>query len=171
MHGRLGYCPQSVVLDGVLTPDQHLRYFQAAYHIGSLRRAEDLLDRLGYARYRGQPAATLSGGTRQKLNLTLALMHDPAVLLLDEPCQGFDRDTYLAFWNLTPELTAAGTAIVASPTWPSSRNGSTRSSAWTAADQARSHRPCASSLRPPWPSAWPARPATGSPPSCRRAGP
>jgi ABC-2 type transport system ATP-binding protein len=110
--GRRGYCPQSVMLDDALTPDQHLRYFQAAYQIGSLRRAEELLNRLGYAQYRRQPAGSLSGGTRQKLNLTLALMHEPAVLLLDEPYQGFDWETYLAFWDLTAELRAAGTAIV-----------------------------------------------------------
>ena len=43
---------------------------------------------LGYEQYRGQVAGELSGGTRQKLNLTLALLHDPNVLLLDEPYQG-----------------------------------------------------------------------------------
>ncbi|KUN41067.1 hypothetical protein AQJ30_04070 [Streptomyces longwoodensis] len=45
-------------------------------------------------------AGVLSGGTRQKLSLTLALMHDPQVLLLDEPYQGFDWETYLRFWEL-----------------------------------------------------------------------
>ena len=57
-------------------------------------------------------AGTLSGGTRQKLSLTLALMHDPPVLLLDEPYQGFDWQTYLAFWDLTSELRQRGTATV-----------------------------------------------------------
>jgi ABC-type multidrug transport system ATPase subunit len=61
---------------------------------------------------RGQRAGTLSGGTRQKLSLTLALMHDPPVLFLDEPYQGFDWQTYLAFWDLAAELRAAGTATV-----------------------------------------------------------
>src|SRR6266487_1156728 len=57
-------------------------------------------------------AGTLSGGTRQKLSLTLALMHDPPVLLLDEPYQGFDWQTYLAFWDLAGELRDRGTATV-----------------------------------------------------------
>ena len=48
----------------------------------------------------GSRPGALSGGTRQKLNLTLALMHDPGVLLLDEPYQGFDWETYLRFWDL-----------------------------------------------------------------------
>ena len=111
-HGRLGYCPQAVVLDDALTVDQHIRYFQAAYRIAAGNRAEELIRRLGYAASRHQPAGTLSGGTRQKLSLTLALLHEPAVLLLDEPYQGFDWETYLAFWDLAGELRAAGTATL-----------------------------------------------------------
>jgi ABC-2 type transport system ATP-binding protein len=72
----------------------------------------ELIERLGYEACRGQRAGTLSGGTRQKLSLTLALMHDPPVLFLDEPYQGFDWQTYLAFWDLATELRAAGTATV-----------------------------------------------------------
>jgi ABC-2 type transport system ATP-binding protein len=110
--GRPGYCPQAVVLDDGLTVEQNVRYFQAAYGIGRTGRAEELIERLGYAGCRGQRAGTLSGGTRQKLSLTLALMHDPPMLLLDEPYQGFDWQTYLAFWELTGELRDRGTATV-----------------------------------------------------------
>src|SRR6516165_8772438 len=110
--GRPGYCPQTAVLDEALTVDQHVRYFQAAYGIGALARAHELMERLAFAGCRGQRAGTLSGGTRQKLSLTLALMHDPAVLLLDEPYQGFDWQTYLAFWDLAADLAATGTATV-----------------------------------------------------------
>jgi ABC-2 type transport system ATP-binding protein len=110
--GRAGYCPQAVVLDDALTVDQHIRYFQAAYGISGAARAEALIARLGYGTSRRQPAGTLSGGTRQKLSLTLALLHEPALLLLDEPYQGFDWETYLAFWDLAGELRAAGTAIL-----------------------------------------------------------
>jgi len=76
------------------------------------KRAEALIDVLGYGEFRHQAAGTLSGGTRQKLSLTLALLHQPAVLLLDEPYQGFDWETYLAFWKLAGELRAAGTATL-----------------------------------------------------------
>lgn len=62
-HGRLGYCPQAVVLDDALTVDQHIRYFQAAYQIAAGDRAGELIGRLGYAASRHQPAGTLSGGT------------------------------------------------------------------------------------------------------------
>jgi ABC-type multidrug transport system ATPase subunit len=55
---------------------------------------------------------TLSGGTKQKLNLTLALMHRPHMLLLDEPYQGFDWETYLRFWDLTGELRAQDCTVL-----------------------------------------------------------
>ncbi len=112
VQGRIGYCPQEPVLNDTLTVEQHLRYFAAAYRLPGLHRAGELVAGLGYERYRGQTAGTLSGGTRQKLNLTLALMHDPGVLLLDEPYQGFDWETYLRFWDLVDDLRSRGTAIV-----------------------------------------------------------
>ena len=112
IRGRPGYCPQTAVLDEALTVGQNLRYFQAAYGIGRTGRAEELIERLGYAGCRDQRAGTLSGGTKQKLSLTLALMHDPPVLLLDEPYQGFDWQTYLAFWDLARDLRDRGTATV-----------------------------------------------------------
>ncbi|HEY7347009.1 MAG TPA: ABC transporter ATP-binding protein [Ktedonobacterales bacterium] len=110
--GALGYCPQQVILNEALTISQHLDYFRAAYGIDSLRPADELIERLGYARYRAAIVRTLSGGTKQKLNLTLALMHQPTVLLLDEPYQGFDWETYLRFWELTTELREQGCAVL-----------------------------------------------------------
>jgi ABC-type multidrug transport system ATPase subunit len=110
--GTLGYCPQDPVLNDNLTVTQHLRYFAAARRLPSLHRAGELVRRLGYEQSRSQTAGELSGGTRQKLNLTLALLHDPDVLLLDEPYQGFDWDTYLRFWDLVADLRARRRAIV-----------------------------------------------------------
>lgn len=110
--GSLGYCPQAVVLNDSLSIDQHLDYFRAAYGLPSLGHANALVERLGLREHRQAPAGTLSGGTRQKLNLVLALMHDPAVLLLDEPYQGFDWETYMRFWDIADELRARGKAVL-----------------------------------------------------------
>ena len=110
--GTLGYCPQDPVLNDNLTVAQHLRYFAAARRLPSLHRADELVCRLGYEQSRSQTAGELSGGTRQKLNLTLALLHDPDVLLLDEPYQGFDWETYLRFWDLVGDLRGRRKAIV-----------------------------------------------------------
>ena len=109
---KVGYCPQNSVLHGALTVDQHLRYFQVAYGLDDLGRASQLLELLHFAPYRQARLGTLSGGTRQKLNLTLALMHDPGVLLLDEPYQGLDWETYLRFWDLAAALRDRGRSVL-----------------------------------------------------------
>jgi ABC-2 type transport system ATP-binding protein len=110
--GATGYCPQQVLLHDALTVNQHLDYFRAAYGFGDLGYAGELIERLGYTHYRTSVVRTLSGGTKQKLNLTLALMHRPQILLLDEPYQGFDWETYLRFWDLTDQLRAQGCAVL-----------------------------------------------------------
>ncbi|RCH64910.1 ATP-binding cassette domain-containing protein [Streptomyces sp. SDr-06] len=110
--GVLGYCPQRIHLDDTLTVAQHLRLFQAAYRLADLDRAGELLDVLNFADSRHQRLGRLSGGTRQKLNLTLALMHTPDLLILDEPHQGFDWTTYERFWALVNQLRGDGCAIV-----------------------------------------------------------
>ncbi len=86
--GRFGYCPQHVVLNDALTVRQHSSSSARLYRLADLGYAEELMDVLGVCRLRRRAAGALSGGTRQKLNVTLALMHDPQVLLLDEPYQG-----------------------------------------------------------------------------------
>lgn len=109
---RLGYCPQRIVVNDELTVEQHLRYFQCAYQLDDLGRAYELLERLDLAKYRNRKAGVLSGGTRQKLNLTIALMHDPGVVLMDEPYQGFDWENYLNFWAITNELRDRGQSVL-----------------------------------------------------------
>ena len=59
-----------------------------------------LLDRFGYARWEHTLAEHLSGGTRQKLNLSIALLHEPELVVLDEPYLAFDWESYLRFWDL-----------------------------------------------------------------------
>ncbi|GGS23543.1 ABC transporter ATP-binding protein [Streptomyces rubiginosohelvolus] len=110
--GRFGYCPQHVVLNDALTVRQHLTFFQTAYRLADARYAEEIMEILGFTGYADERVGVLSGGTRQKLNVTLALMHDPQVLLLDEPYQGFDWDTYQRFWDLAGRLRGAGRSVL-----------------------------------------------------------
>ncbi|MBT3151198.1 ABC transporter ATP-binding protein [Streptomyces sp. CHD11] len=111
-NGRFGYCPQQVVLNDALTVRQHLTYFKTAYRLADVRYAEEIMEILGFTGYVDERVGVLSGGTRQKLNVTLALMHDPQVLLLDEPYQGFDWETYQRFWDLAGRLRDAGRSVL-----------------------------------------------------------
>jgi len=112
---RLGYCPQIPMLWEKLTVDEHFELFAHAYglddHDGS-RAADELLAELEFARYRGYRVEELSGGTCQKLNLALSLMHDPELLLLDEPYSGFDWETYLKFWEMSGRRRDGGMGIL-----------------------------------------------------------
>jgi ABC-type multidrug transport system ATPase subunit len=113
--GRLGYCPQAPLLYEKLTVAEHLRLFGAAYGLDGDRvgrRADALLHELSFAAYRGRLVEELSGGTRQKLNLAISLLHDPDLLVLDEPYAGFDWETYLRFWEMAEARRAAGLGIL-----------------------------------------------------------
>lgn len=113
--GRLGYCPQQPQLWDKLTVAEHFELFGEAYHLEARERDDSrdrLLEELQFARYRGYRIEELSGGTRQKLNLALALLHDPGLLLLDEPYAGFDWETYVRFWDLAERRRHEGTAIL-----------------------------------------------------------
>jgi len=109
--GSFGYCPQEPLLYDGLTFEQNVAYFAAAYGLslaeGALRGVQ-LMERLNCRQFGGRPVGQLSGGTRQKLNLIISLLHDPHLLLLDEPYQGLDYESYLAFWELAAELANAG---------------------------------------------------------------
>ncbi|WP_329406105.1 ABC transporter ATP-binding protein [Streptomyces sp. NBC_00704] len=110
--GAVGYCPQQAVLNDAFTVGQHLRVFQMAYRLPTLERARELMELLALTGCGRQRAGELSGGTRQKLNLLIALMHDPQLLVLDEPYQGFDWDTHQRFWNLAVGLRDQGRSII-----------------------------------------------------------
>lgn len=113
--GRLGYCPQLPMLWDKLTVDEHFELFARAYGLENAARGhavDALLDELQFERYRHYRVEELSGGTRQKLNLALALMHEPDLLLLDEPYSGFDWETYVRFWEMSERRRDAGMGIL-----------------------------------------------------------
>ena len=112
---KLGYCPQTPLLWEKLTVDEHFELFARAYRLdaaGADSATRRLFDELQFARYRGYRIEELSGGTRQKLNLALALMHEPDLLLLDEPYSGFDWETYLRFWEMSERRRDEGMGIL-----------------------------------------------------------
>ena len=115
VNGRFGYCPQEPVVYERLTCDEHFELFGKAYRMTPQDERQSrlaLYEALGFERYAATRADRLSGGTLAKLNLGLALLADPQVLLLDEPYAGFDWDTYLRFWQLVAERRTAGRSVL-----------------------------------------------------------
>jgi ABC-2 type transport system ATP-binding protein len=113
--GSTGYCPQEPGLLDLLTVDEHLRLFGAGLGLApadSISSGHRLLAELGLTRDLDVPVRRLSGGSRQKLNLALALLGEPDMLLLDEPYQGFDHGTYVSFWEHVDRWRSQGRAIV-----------------------------------------------------------
>nr|WP_255291615.1 ATP-binding cassette domain-containing protein [Natrinema sp. CBA1119] len=112
--GTVGWCPQEPLLYDRLTVAETFRLFGAGYGM-TLEEVDEakhrLATKLDFEQYLEYRIDQLSGGNRQKINLSIALMHDPDVLMLDEPYTGFDWETYLTFWDLAEELAADGTAV------------------------------------------------------------
>ena len=113
--GRIGYCPQATGLFELLTAEDHLVMFGRGAGMNrdeGLRRGRSILAEFDYPLREKLLIHDLSGGTRQKLNLALALLADPSVLLLDEPYQGFDHGTYVNFWDHCETWRQQGKAVV-----------------------------------------------------------
>jgi ABC-type multidrug transport system ATPase subunit len=113
--GKLGYCPQTALVYPRLTCDEHFGLFAYAYgmpaHAADASR-QDIYGSLGFAKFAATRADQLSGGTLAKLNLGLALLADPQILLLDEPYAGFDFDTYQRFWELVAARRKQGRTVL-----------------------------------------------------------
>lgn len=117
---RIGYMPQQFSLYGDLTALENLRFFADLYGVPSglfSERAQGLLQALGLGDARHRPAGTLSGGMRQKLALACALVHDPELLLLDEPTTGVDPVSRRRFWRILYDLNRQGITVFLSTTY------------------------------------------------------
>lgn len=112
---RFGYAPQLDALAPLLTVDEHLRLFGAVSGAGgarSISTGHRLLSRLGWTPEGSRTAGALSGGTQQKLNVALAQLDSPDLLLLDEPYQGFDALAYEDLWALISAWRDSGAGVL-----------------------------------------------------------
>jgi ABC-2 type transport system ATP-binding protein len=114
---RLGYMPQAFSLYPDLSVEENLKFYAGIF--GMDRRAfedkkKQLYDFSGLGPFSGRRAEHLSGGMKQKLALSCNLIHDPDVLVLDEPTTGVDPLSRRQFWDILKDLREHGAAIVVS---------------------------------------------------------
>ena len=115
VHARMGYCPQDPSLVTTLTAREHLELFGAGLGMSPAQvrtRSDDLMEHFGCTRFAGARIEAMSGGTAQKVNLIGSLLHEPELLVLDEPYQGFDHDTYTRFWDYAETFRADGGSVL-----------------------------------------------------------
>ena len=112
---QIGYMPQQFSLYGDLTVMENLLFFADIFDVREPERSqriERLLRFAGLEEFTGRRAAYLSGGMKQKLALACALLHQPPILLLDEPTTGVDPVSRREFWQILTELHLAGVTLV-----------------------------------------------------------
>ncbi len=112
---EVGYMTQRFSLYEDLSIAENLDFVARMYQVpGRQRRVEDTLERLGLAGRRGQLAGTLSGGWKQRLALAACLLHEPRLLLLDEPTAGVDPGARRDFWDHIHRLAHEGITVLVS---------------------------------------------------------
>jgi len=112
---RIGLVPQDLALYGDLSARANLELFGALYGVSGTRlhqRCADALDLVGLTDRAKDKPQTFSGGMQRRLNLACALVHDPDILLLDEPTVGVDPQSRNAIFDNLETLKARGKALV-----------------------------------------------------------
>src|SRR5512143_1060341 len=113
---RIGYIAQQFVLPADLTVMENMRFFAKIQGVETneqKKRIPELLDFAGLTDFTNRLAGQLSGGMKKKLALACSLIHEPQVVLLDEPTLGVDPVSRREFWNLLADLrTAQGLTIL-----------------------------------------------------------
>jgi ABC-2 type transport system ATP-binding protein len=112
---RVGYLSQRFSLYGDLTIDENIGFFAEVHGVRDYhRRREQLLSMTQLTPFRDRLADRLSGGMKQKLALACTLVHEPHLILLDEPTTGVDPISRREFWKLLSEFLAHGITILMS---------------------------------------------------------
>jgi ABC-2 type transport system ATP-binding protein len=112
---RIGYMSQKFSLYELLTVDQNIRFFGGVYGLSPARleaRRAFVIEMAGLRGREDALARDLAGGWRQRLALGCAILHEPAILFLDEPTGGVDPLSRRRFWHLIDTLAASGVTIL-----------------------------------------------------------
>ena len=115
MLSRIGYMAQADALYGELTAEENLEFFAAMYGLGKAerkKRIEEVMKIVNlYDQLRIQ-VKKYSGGMKRRLSLAIALLHEPPILVLDEPTVGIDPVLRISIWEELYELCRNGTTII-----------------------------------------------------------
>ncbi|MDR2719115.1 MAG: ATP-binding cassette domain-containing protein [Treponema sp.] len=114
---RIGYLPENIPLYGDMTVDEYLAFIAEARLIPPGERAHvinNCLEACGLSAYRSRKIETLSKGYRQRAGLAQAILHDPPILILDEPTNGLDPNQIIEIRALIRELGRRKTVILSS---------------------------------------------------------
>lgn len=117
IRSEIGYMPQRFSLYQDLTVKENLQFFADVYGVRSKDCRERMRKLLQFSRlapFQKRRAANLSGGMKQKLALSCALIHTPQLLILDEPTTGVDPVSRKEFWDILKELKMQGITIIVS---------------------------------------------------------
>jgi ABC-2 type transport system ATP-binding protein len=112
---QVGYMTQKFSLYEDLTVQENLDLVADVYEMANAREAvKEITDRMGLADRRGQLAGQLSGGWKQRLALAACILHEPKLLLLDEPTAGVDAKARREFWDMIHDLAGEGLTVLVS---------------------------------------------------------
>lgn len=112
---RLGYVAQEVALDKMLTGRELLQLQADLYHLPGAfakERINKMINVLGLQEYADKKTGTYSGGLRKRLDLAAGLLHQPDVLVLDEPTVGLDIESRVVVWDFLRQIRNAGTTVL-----------------------------------------------------------
>lgn len=110
---KIGYVPQEVVNHGYFTVEEILKFYSGFFGIlNNKEKIDYLLDRLSLDVHRKKKVKQLSGGMKRRLMIAKALVHEPKILLLDEPTAGVDIELRNSLWEFVVELKKSGTTVL-----------------------------------------------------------
>ena len=111
----IGYIPQDICLEETLTAKDNLRYFGSLYGLKGKElqdRCENVLKQIGLYERKKDKVSTFSGGMKRRLNIGCALLHNPSIIIMDEPTVGIDPQSRNSIFSIIHELKEKGSTII-----------------------------------------------------------
>jgi ABC-2 type transport system ATP-binding protein len=115
MMSRIGYMAQSDALYGELTAQENMEFFASLFGLGRGKRKKriyDVMELVGLTDHLKKQVSSYSGGMKRRLSLAISLLHEPALLILDEPTVGIDPVLRKSIWMELEKLSSQGTTIL-----------------------------------------------------------